>query len=237
MVPTLAGRIDAVTSVPDCAGFRPATTTLTDKRFVDDSEVTDHHSIIPTAARSDLGARRFLATFFSQHRYIQVTVLTDAAGEPFLSKGRVEIDPGWRILYGRDEEEETEPALPPLAEGQTVNLEGVDVMEKTTKPPKRYTEASLLAAMENAGRFVENTELAGTLKTAGRIGTPATRAAIIERLIQVEYMVREKNALVPTPKGEALIDLMPEALKSVELTARWENGLLDIERGGADADE
>jgi len=247
---TLAGRIDAVTGVPDYAGFRPPTTTLTDKRFVDDSKVTDHHAIIPTATTPDLGAlskperqvydlvaRRFLAPFFFQHCYTQVTVLTEAAGEPFVSRGRVEIDPGWRVLYNRDEDEEAEPALPLLAEGQTVNLEGVDVLEKTTKPPKRYTEASLLAAMENAGRFLEDTESAGTLKAAGGIGTPATRAAIIETLIKRDYMRREKKSLIPTAKGEGLIDLVPEALRSVELTVRWENGLLDIERGGVDAAE
>jgi len=107
-------------------------------------------------------------------------------------------------------------------------------LEKTTKPPKRYTEASLLAAMENAGRQVDDHALADILKTAAGIGTPATRAAIIETLIKRDYMRREKKTLIPTAKGEGLIDLVPEALRSVELTARWESGLLDIERGGAD---
>ena len=137
----------------------------------------------------------------------------------------------WRILYGRDEEEEAEPALPALAEGQTVNLDGVEVQEKTTKPPKRFSEASLLGTMENAGRQIKDETLAEMLKAKGGIGTPATRAAIIERLIQVGYIVRQKKDLVPSQKGEAIIDLVDERLKSAELTAQWEHRLLEIEQG------
>ena len=125
--------------------------------------------------------------------------------------------------------------LPLLTKGEKVSLEETQVPGKTTKAPPRYTEATLLAAMENAGRFVEDAELAGTLKGAGGIGTAATRAAIIETLIKRIYLQREKKTMVPTPKGEGLIDLVPEALKSVKLTARWENGLLDIERSEAGA--
>jgi DNA topoisomerase-3 len=154
------------------------------------------------------------------------------------------LDPGWKVVYGKPKEgkgdreedgEKEEQDLPVLAKGEKVDLVGTQVPEKITKPPARYTEATLLAAMENAGRFVEDEELAGTLKGAGGIGTAATRAAIIETLITRSYIQRDKKALVPTPKGEGLIDLVPESLKSVELTARWENGLLDIERGEAPA--
>jgi len=173
--------------------------------------------------------------------------VTSTGGEDFLSKGRVELDPGWKVVYGKpesakgakgdraEEGENEDQDLPVLVKGEKVFLVGTEVPEKSTKPPARYTEATLLAAMENAGRFVEDAELAGTLKGAGGIGTAATRAAIIETLIKRTYLQREKKTLVPTPKGEGLIDLVPEALKSVELTARWENGLLDIERGEAQA--
>ncbi len=239
---TLPGRVAAVTATKEYP--IPPTTTLTDRRFVDDRKVTDHHAIIPTSARPnlealgreeravyDLVARRFLAAFFPAYRYRQITVTTTAAGEPFLSKGRTDIDAGWRVLYGRDPDEETEPTLPPLAEGQTVSLDDLQVAEKATKPPKRYTEASLLGAMENAGRQNDDDALAATLKDTGGIGTPATRAAVIERLTQVGYVVRAKKDLVPTQKGEAIIDLVDERLKSPELTAQWEQRLLEIERG------
>ncbi|HUW63222.1 MAG TPA: DNA topoisomerase 3 [Spirochaetia bacterium] len=256
---TLAGRVGALAAVPEYAGLIPAKLPVPGKRHVDDAKVTDHHAIIPTAAKADLQglaknerlvydlvARRFLAMFHPEARYAVTRVTTAVSGESFLSKGRVELDPGWKVVYGKpkkgkgdrvEDGENEEQNLPILVKGEKVSLVETQVPEKTTKPPARYTEATLLAAMENAGRFVEDTELAGTLKGAGGIGTAATRAAIIETLITRSYIQREKKTLVPTPKGEGLIDLVPESLKSVELTARWENGLLDIERGAAPADD
>ncbi|MDA8333938.1 MAG: DNA topoisomerase 3 [Peptococcaceae bacterium] len=257
---TLAGRVTALAGVPDYSGLVPDKLPVLTKRHVDDAKVTDHHAIIPTAAKPDLEAlgknerlvydlvvRRFLAMFYPEARYAVTKVLTGAGYPPgrvreeFLSKGKVELDPGWKVVYGkpkerkadRAEDENEDQDLPLLTKGEKVSLEETQVPEKTTKAPPRYTEATLLAAMENAGRFVEDADLAGTLKGAGGIGTAATRAAIIETLIKRIYLQREKKTMVPTPKGEGLIDLVPEALKSVELTARWENGLLDIERGEA----
>ena len=107
----------------------------------------------------------------------------------------------------------------------------MNVPKKQTKPPARYTEAALLAAMENVGRLVEDKEMAGLLKQSGGIGTPATRATVIERLIRVGYIQRKKKHLTPTIKGETLVDLVPEQVKSPEMTARWEKGLEEIERG------
>ncbi|RKO65732.1 DNA topoisomerase III [Desulfofundulus salinus] len=226
------------------------------KRHVDDAGVTDHHAIIPTDVTPDPAAlnpverhvydlvvRRFLAMFYPPAVYDETKVVTEAGGETFKSGGRVEIDPGWKAVYGpeekeekdgKDEDGESQP-LPPLAEGETVAVEEAGAVERQTKPPKRYTEATLLAAMENAGRLVDDREMAETLKAAGGIGTPATRAAIIETLIKRGYIERRRKTLVPTLRGEALIDLVPEKLKSVELTAQWEDGLRRIEEGLEDA--
>jgi DNA topoisomerase-3 len=253
---TLAGRLEALTGIPDYAGLVPKNLPQLGKRYVDDSKVSDHHALIPTASRPDLSklspaeqkvydlvVRRFLAIFYPDARYAVTRVVTAAGGEKFLSQGRVELDLGWKAVYGRQEEGEAESkdeesqALPQLAESEEVAVQGVEVKAKQTRPPQRYTEATLLAAMENAGRLVEDKEMADTLKAAGGIGTPATRAAIIERLIQVGYLRREKKNLLPTAKGETLIGLVPKEVKSVELTARWEEGLKEIEEGQRDFNE
>ncbi|MBE3588662.1 MAG: topoisomerase C-terminal repeat-containing protein, partial [Thermoanaerobacteraceae bacterium] len=226
------------------------------KRHIDDAGVTDHHAIIPTEVTPDPAAlnpaerqvydlvvRRFLAMFYPPAVYDETAVVTEVGGETFKSGGRVEIEPGWKAVYGpeekeekdgKDEDGESQP-LPPLAEGETVGVEEAGAVERQTKPPKRYTEATLLAAMENAGRMLEDKEMAETLKAAGGIGTPATRAAVVETLIKRGFIERQKKALVPTRKGETLVDLVPEELKSVELTARWEDGLRRIEEGLDDA--
>jgi DNA topoisomerase-3 len=224
---------------------------------VDDGKVTDHHAIIPTAARPDLSVlgrnerlvydlavRRFLAIFYPDARYAVTKAITRVNGEEFLSTGRVELDPGWKRVYGPhqgdgDDEKngDGEQSLPPLLQGERVSVAKAEILEKITKPQPRYTEAALLAAMENAGRFAENGNLADTLKETGGIGTPATRAAVIETLIKRSYIRREKKTLVPTPDGETLIGLVPDPLKSVELTAEWEGRLLEIEKGNRDASE
>nr|WP_109206281.1 type IA DNA topoisomerase [Moorella sp. Hama-1] len=253
---TLAGRLQALAGIPAYASLVPKTLPQLGKRYVDDSKVSDHHALIPTAASPDssklnpaeqkvydLVARRFLAIFYPDARYAVTRVVTTAGGESFLSQGRVELDQGWKAVYGQQEEggaenkDEESQALPQLAEGEAVAVQGVEVKAKQTRPPQRYTEATLLAAMENAGRLVEDKEMADTLKAAGGIGTPATRAAIIERLIKVGYLQREKKNLLPTEKGETLIGLVPEEVKSVELTARWEEGLKEIEEGRRDCKE
>ncbi|ABG03720.1 DNA topoisomerase III [Rubrobacter xylanophilus DSM 9941] len=250
MVGTLKRRVEAAGGLPELAPFAgrllAAGSLPVGRRVVDDSKVTDHHAIVPTDRKPsgglppdeakvyDLVARRFLAVFFPAARFENTTVVTEARGETFLSKGRVVLEAGWRELYpdgvgGRKEKEP--PALPPVEAGQEWRVAKVGVKEGETKPPPRYSESALLGAMETAGKLVEDEELRQQMKDSG-LGTPATRAAIIERLIKVGYVEREKKALVPTAKGRALISLLADSpLSSPEMTARWERRLARIERG------
>jgi DNA topoisomerase III len=250
MVGTLKKRVEAAGALPDLAPFAEKLLGLpklpTTKRVVDDAKVTDHHAIVPTGKKPsgelppdearvyDLVARRFLAVFFPAARFENTTVVTEVRGETFLSKGRVVLEAGWRALYpdgvgGKKEKEP--PVLPPISVGQEWSVTKVAVKEGETKPPPRYSESALLGAMETAGKFVEDEELRQAMKESG-LGTPATRAAIIERLIKVGYVEREKKILVPTDKGRALISLLKESqLASPELTASWEERLARMEKG------
>ncbi|MCL6448392.1 MAG: DNA topoisomerase 3 [Armatimonadetes bacterium] len=242
---TIPQRMAALAAAAEYQPLIPGHLPPLSRRYVDDARVTDHHAIIITETKPesaslsrpeqivyDLVARRLLAIFYPDARYNVTRVITAAGKETFLSRGKVELEKGWKKVYPTgDKKDEEEQLLPPLAQGERVFLEEIDALEKQTKPPPRYTEATLLAAMEKAGKFVEDKEMQDILKAAGGIGTPATRAAIIERLIQVGYVKRQKKTLFPTAKGEALIDLVPEEVKSPELTARWEQGLLEIETG------
>lgn len=216
---------------------------LHDRRVFDRSKVTDHHAIIPTGEDirwevlregerkvMDLVVRRFLAVFYPQAVWVHRTIVTEVAGERFVSKGKILAEAGWRILYPREGEE----FLPVVPQGETVDLVSAWSEEKETKAPPRYTEATLLSAMEGAGRFVEDEELREILKESG-IGTPATRASIIERLIEVGYVERDGKTLIPTPKGMELIRLVesipiPE-LASPQLTGEWEKKLNLIQKG------
>ena len=242
---TISKRIAALATAAEYQPFVPGHLPPLSRRYVDDARVTDHHALLITETKPrlaglgrpeqivyDLVARRLLAVFYPAARSNVTRVITAAGRETFLSRGKVELEKGWKIVYPASEKkDEEEQVLPPLTAGEQVFLEEANALEKQTKPPPRYTEATLLAAMEKAGRFVEDKEMQDILKAAGGIGTPATRAAIIERLIQVGYVKRQKKTLFPTTKGEALIDLVPEEVKSPELTARWEQGLLEIEAG------
>ena len=250
MVGTLKKRIEAAGGLTDLAPFATELLALgklsVSKRIVDDAKVTDHHAIVPTNKKSsgdlppdeakvyDLVARRFLAVFFPPARFENTTVVTAVEGETFLSRGRVVLEAGWRRLYpdgvgGKKEKEP--PVLPPIENGQEWLVSKVAVKEGETKPPPRYSESALLGAMETAGKFVEDEELRQAMKESG-LGTPATRAATIERLLKVGYLVREKKILVPTEKGRALIQLLGESpLSSPELTARWEERLARMEKG------
>jgi DNA topoisomerase III len=250
MVGTLKKRVEAVGAILDLNPFAAELLSLPklpiSKRVVDDAKVTDHHAIIPTNKKSsgdlppdeakvyDLVARRFLAVFFEVARFEKTTVVTAVRSETFLSRGRVVLEAGWRRLYpdgvgGKKEKEP--PVLPPISVGQEWPVVKVAVKEGETKPPPRYSEAALLGVMETAGKFVDDEELRQAMKDSG-LGTPATRAAIIERLLKVGYLEREKKTLVPTEKGRALIRLLGESpLASPELTARWEERLANIERG------
>ncbi len=242
---TIQKRIAALKAAGEYRPLIPGHFPRLSRRYVDDAKVTDHHAIIVTETKPqlanlnrheqivyDLVARRLLSIFYPDARYNVTRVITTAGQETFLSRGKVELERGWKKVYSvfekKDEEEQN---LPPLTAGEQVLLAEIEPLEKQTKPPPRYTEATLLAAMEKAGKFLEDKEMQDILKAAGGIGTPSTRAAIIERLIQVGYVKRQKKVLVPTAKGEALIDLVPEEVKSPELTARWEQGLFEIEAG------
>ena len=250
MVGGLKKRVEAAGALPDLSPFAEKLLEKqklpVSKRIVDDSKVTDHHAIVPTNKKAsdglppdeakvyDLVARRFLAVFFPAARFENTTVVTEVKEETFLSRGRVVLEAGWRALYpdgvgGRREKEP--PVLPPIEVGQEWDVVKVGVKEGETKPPPRYSESALLGAMETAGKLVEDEELRQQMKDSG-LGTPATRAATIERLIKVGYIEREKKVLVPTEKGRSLIGLLGESpLTSAELTARWEERLAKMEQG------
>ncbi len=222
------------------------------KRLVDDKKVTDHHAIIPTGKKAklppeaqkifDLVVFRLLAVFYPEYKYQLTTVTVEVKDEQFLSRGKVIQQEGWKEIYREAFEsernkgaedlnmEEKEQLLPPLSRGDEVQVKDTEIKQKQTRPPAQYTESALLGAMENAGRFVEDEELKEHLKERG-LGTPATRAGIIERLIKVGYLERQGKKLVPTQKGINLIQVVPPELKSPEMTGEWEQELYQISRG------
>src|SRR4051812_40557530 len=224
-------------------------------RVVDDEKVGDHHAIIPTNAQHildrmneddrrvyDLVARRFLAVFHPEAVFENTRVETTVLEHIFRTRGKVLVVPGWRGVYGeladagqRDEEDEgRDQQLPKLEQGEDAEVRKVESLEKETQPPRRYSDASLLGAMETAGKLVDDDELREGMKESG-IGTPATRAAIIERLIDVGYIEREGRALVCSEKGLNVIRLLGEhPLTSPGLTGEWEKRLALIE-GGEDS--
>lgn len=216
------------------------------KRIVDDTKVSDHHAIIPTGSGGrakglagdelkiyDLIVRRFLSVFYPEYKYMMTNVTTDVEGESFISKGKTIIQNGWTELNFKETKKSEEQKLPKLEKGDKVKVEESKVIEKQTQPPKPYNEASLLSAMENAGRLVEDEELKEQLKDGG-LGTPATRAAIIERLIEVGYVTRKGKELNITEKGIKLIEVVPDEIKSPEMTGKWEKGLSSISKGKLD---
>ena len=218
------------------------------RRSVNDGKVTDHHALIVTENLPgelskdertiyELVAGRMLEAFSGKCVKDVTTALLSAGDTDFMVKGTVMKTAGWRAVFsGQDTEDEDTATLPPLQEGQTLPLSGVDLLEKQTKPKPLHTESSLLAAMENAGKELEDAELKASLKDAG-IGTPATRAAIIETLFARQYIVREKKNLVPTDKGLAVYRIVKDKkIADVEMTGMWETALAKIEAGSMDAD-
>jgi DNA topoisomerase-3 len=219
-------------------------------RHVDDKKVSDHHAIIPTTARPDavslspdekrvydLVARRFLAAFFSDAELERTTINTEAAGEGFVTRGTVVVSAGWREVDppGREKSAEGDEGegieLPRVRERDAAAVTRAEAVAKQTKAPPRYTDAALLGAMETAGKKIEDEELRLAMKDSG-LGTPATRANIIEILLRREYVARDKKSIVATPKGVALIRMLPSSLlKSAELTGRWEQKLSRMARG------
>jgi DNA topoisomerase-3 len=221
-------------------------------RVVDDAKVTDHHAIIPTNAEHnltkmgdddrriyDMVARRFLAVFHPEAVFENTKVETTVADHIFRTRGKVLVVPGWRGVYGElaegegssDDDEGRDQQLPKLEKGESADVRDAIVLEKETQPPRRYSDASLLGAMETAGKLVDDDDAREAMKENG-IGTPATRAAIIERLIDVGYVERDARALVPTEKGMNVIRLLADhPLTSPSLTGEWEHRLAAIEEG------
>ena len=224
------------------------------KAYVDRTKLTDHHAIIPTGQRPtsnlspalkkvyDLVVARFVGVFLPDQTVQETTVTVDIGGAIFVAKGSVVLEEGWKVVETRrggegkgkgdkeGEDEDQRQTIPPLERGQEVHIKNMDVLEKETKPPRPYTDATLLAAMKNAGREIEDDELASAMKESG-LGTPATRAETIEKLIRTGYVAREKKSLGATEKAKALIGLVAEPMRSPELTAEWEQQLKEVEDG------
>jgi DNA topoisomerase III len=222
------------------------------QRVVNDKKVEDHHAVIPTRSEHNVGkmgqdelkvydlvAKRFLAVFHPEAVFERTRVETTVSEHVFRTSGRRLIEAGWKSVYGEEaqgdqageEDSGGDQLLPRLDQGEAVETRSVESLRKETQPPRRFTEASLLAAMETAGKEIDDAELREAMKDSG-IGTPATRASIIERLISVGYIERDGRALVATEKGIQVIKLLGEhPLTSPELTGDWEHRLGLIERG------
>ena len=215
------------------------------RRIFDDSKISDHFAIIPTLQRPrslseletklyDLVVKRFLAVFYPPAEYLLTTRITRVAGEPFKTEGKVLVAPGWLAVYGKEAQSDDDPMLAAVRDGEKVATEAIKVIGSQTRPPARFSEATLLSAMEGAGKLIEDDELREAMREKG-LGTPATRAQIIEGLIQEKYVLREGRELQPTAKAFSLMTLLhglgvPE-LFSPELTAEWEFKLAQMEHG------
>jgi DNA topoisomerase-3 len=214
------------------------------KRIFNNAKISDHFAIIPTLQAPkalsepeqklyDLVVKRFLAVFYPAAEYMVTTRITRVAGEPFKTEGKVLVNPGWLAIYGREAQDE-EANLVAVQQKEKVKSEDIRVNANETRPPARYSEATLLSAMEGAGKMVDDEELRAAMAGRG-LGTPATRAQIIENLINEQYIHREGRELVPTAKGFSLMTLLnglgiPE-LTHPELTGDWEWKLARMEKG------
>lgn len=243
MATTLPGRLKALSGTELGRVVAGITCISPGKRYVDNSKVTDHTAIIITdASPADLDetqakiyyliARRMVAMLLPPVRYLQTTIITACQGETFISKGKTTLEPGWKMLY----ETETDVELPALSQGQEVAFTGAELLSKVTKPPKRFTEADLLGAMENASKQIDSAELREAMRGKG-LGTPATRAAIIEKLIKTGFLERKNKTLLSTNKGRYLISIVSPELADPELTANWESKLMEIEAGDYPANQ
>jgi DNA topoisomerase-3 len=264
---TVGGTIDSLRAI---AQFEPHARQILDKGWVrpnkrvfDNTKVSDHFAIIPTQQTPgnlsdaeqrvyDLVVRRFLAVFFPSAEYLVTTRITTVAEHHFKTEGKVLKNPGWLAVYGRALEAEAgtgastagggrgDTILVPIEAGERVSTEQVDVLALATKPPARYSEATLLSAMEGAGKLIEDDELREAMAEKG-LGTPATRAAIIEGLIAENYLIREGRELIPTTKAFQLLTLLRglgvQELTMPELTGEWEYKLSEMERGRLDREQ
>jgi DNA topoisomerase-3 len=224
------------------------------KRIFDNAKVSDHFAIIPTlqapkslteveAKLYDMVVKRFLAVFFPPAEFMVTTristVKVGAASHTFQTNGKVMVKPGWLAVYGREAQED-DANLVAVKQGEMVRTESVDVNPLKTKPPARYTEATLLSAMEGAGKLIDDDELREAMQEKG-LGTPATRAAIIEGLLMEKYMHRDGRELIPTAKAFQLMTLLRglqvEELTKPELTGNWEYQLAEMEKGKLSRDK
>ena len=225
------------------------------KRIFDNAKISDHFAIIPTTQAPknlsepeqklyDLVTQRFLAVFFPAAEFQVTTRFTEVAGHQFKTEGKVMTNPGWLAIYGKeaagDDDKENAGTLVPVAKGEKVKTEKVSANGLVTKPPARYTEATLLSAMEGAGKLVDDEDLREAMAGKG-LGTPATRAAIIEGLLTEKYLLREGRELMPTAKAFQLMTLLRglgvNELTAPELTGDWEYKLAQMERGKISREE
>lgn len=219
------------------------------KSFVDDSKVSDHHAIIPTEEKLNLGilsseekniynlvVKRFLSVMLPPYEYEQTTIRVNINGEIFLAKGNTTLEKGWKALYQREDldDEEGSQELPTINVNDKVNIRKIELIKKQTTPPGRFNEGTLLSAMENPHKYINvGKDAAKTLGETGGLGTVATRADIIEKLFNSFVIEKRGKDIYPTSKGIQLIELVPEELKSPLLTAKWEKDLDDISKGKA----
>lgn len=256
VVSTLPERLRAVAAGPykEAAGALLRQKSLQTKYIVNDAKVTDHHAIIPTEEYADLNrlsreerhiydlvVRRFIAVLSAPFEYDEVQIKVTVGKHCFYAKGQSVISAGWKAVYGASGEDDDDDgedmksqSLPKLTQGAAVDVKDVRIVAGKTSPPARYTEATLLTAMENPGGQVDDGKLRDALKSAGGLGTPATRADIIEKLFDSFYIERRGKEIHPTSKGRQLISIVPADLRSAELTARWEQKLSMIAQGKAD---
>lgn len=255
VVPTIKERLKACGTGPyrKLAGALLAKPIHTNGSFVDDKKVSDHHAIIPTEQFVqldhmtneerkiyDMVVRRFLSVLYSPFEYEQTSMEGKAAGQSFVASGKTVVSAGWKEVYeggstDDDEEEQTlkDQKLPVLKQGEKLSIGSVRLTTGKTKPPAHFTEATLLAAMENPVKYMssKDTQAAKTLGETGGLGTVATRADIIEKLFHTFLMEKRGNEIYLTSKAKQLLELVPEELKKPELTADWEKKLSDISKG------
>jgi len=239
-------------NVESIKSFGPLKVTKTTKRYVDDSKVTDHYAIIPTYVTTELSRldqntrnvyeliiKRFLAIFYPPAQYNTVKVETEINGEIFVSNVRTLKEAGWKEIYevttSKNDEETTNSPIHLLEKKEKCDVESLDLEEKETKPPSRYTDGSLIITMEKAGKFIENEELREQIKTCG-IGTSATRSGIIKKLKNIKYInIHDKTQIItPTRKGETICELVRSTARELlnpTLSASWEKGLGMIQEG------
>lgn len=259
IVPTLPERLKSIALGPyvDLARSILRNKLILTKRFVDGSKVSDHHAIIPTEQPPtlsrlsseelkiyDLIIKRFLAVLSPAFEYEQTLVKVVIKGELFTAKGKIVKLKGWRKVYegqghfddeSENGEGEAEQTLPEIRKGDILKNLSIKLTIGKTKPPARHTEATLLSAMEHPGKLIDDRKLREAMDQSHGLGTPATRAEIIEKLFNSFYMNRQGKEIIPTSKGIQLIGLVPPELKSPELTAKWEQQLTEISKGRANS--